>query len=232
MDEALHEMRQRLEAARGEPLESMAGFFDARVETYEAHMARWHRHYRWMARLLPPGVKTLLDVGCGTGLELDRIFERFPDAEVTGVDLSEKMLARLAEKHAGRKLTLLRADYFACDLGEERFDAAVSFETLHHYPAAQKTALFAKLRRALRPGGCYLECDYIAPSRAAEEAAMAECARRRAEGGVPEGAFVHFDTPLTLEHELQALRGAGFAAAELVGYLPGDPHTAMLRAVR
>lgn len=232
MDEAFQEWMTWREATRDEPLEGMGTFFDARVEAYEAHMARWEAHYRWMARLLPDGVRTLLDLGCGTGLELDRIFERFPDLAVTGVDLSPDMLGRLARKHAGKRLTLLCADYFACDFGESRFDAAVSFETLHHWPAARKTKLFGKLRRALKPGGCYLQCDYVATSRAMEDAAMAECARRRARDGVPEDAFVHFDTPLTLAHEMQCLRDAGFATVEPLGFLPGDGHTAMLGAVR
>ena len=232
MDEAFQEWMTWREATRDEPLEGMGTFFDARVEAYEAHMARWEAHYRWMARLLPDGVRTLLDLGCGTGLELDRIFERFPDLAVTGVDLSPDMLGRLARKHAGKRLTLLCADYFACDFGESRFDAAVSFETLHHWPAARKTKLFGKLRRALKPGGCYLQCDYVATSRAMEDAAMAECARRRARDGVPEDAFVHFDMPLTLAHEMQCLRDAGFATVEPLGFLPGDGHTAMLGAVR
>lgn len=82
---------------------------------------RWEAHYRWMARLLPPGICTLLDLGCGTGLELDPIFKRFPDLSVTGVDLSADMLERLARKYAGKRLSLLCADYFACDLGKSRF---------------------------------------------------------------------------------------------------------------
>ena len=232
MDEAFREWQEWREATCDEPLEGMAAFFDARVGDYEAHMARWDAHYRWMARLLPDGVRTLLDLGCGTGLELDPIFRRFPDLSVTGVDLSADMLERLARKHAGKRLSLLCQDYFACDLGKGCFDAAVSFETLHHYTAFQKTALFAKVRRALRPGGLYLQCDYIATSQAMEDAVMAECARRRIRDNVPEGAFVHFDTPLTLAHEMQCLRDAGFSGVELLGFVPGDDHTAMLGAVR
>ncbi len=232
MDETFREWTQWRDDTRDEPLEDMGAFFDARVDDYEAHMARWKAHYRWMARLLPEGIHTLLDLGCGTGLELDHIFDRFPNLEVTGIDLSPDMLGRLAQKHEERRLTLLCADYFSCELGESCFDAAVSFETLHHWSAAQKTELFKKLRRALKPGGYYLECDYVATSQAMEDAAMAECAHRRARDGVPAGTFVHFDTPLTLAHEMQALRDAGFARVELLGFLPKDDHTAMLRALK
>ena len=232
MDAAFEEWKQWREITSDEPLEGMDAFFDARVDNYEIHMARWEAHYHWMARLLPPGISTLLDLGCGTGLELGPIFRRFPDLSVTGVDLSADMLKRLARKYTKKRLSLLCADYFACDLGKSRFDAAVSFETLHHYTVLQKTALLSKVRCALKPGGCYLQCDYIATSQAMEDAAMAECARRRIRDRVPEDAFVHYDTPLTLAHEMQALRDAGFATVELRGFLPGDGHTAMLMAVK
>ena len=38
----------------------------------------------------------ILDLGIGTGLELDCLFERFPDAQVTGIDVSAEMLAQLS----------------------------------------------------------------------------------------------------------------------------------------
>ena len=62
--------------------------------------------------------------------------------------------------------------------------------------------------------------------------AFAEAARRRARDGVPEEAFAHFDTPLTLEHEMEVLRAGGFASVEVLGFLPPDDHTPLLRAVK
>ena len=54
-----------------------------------------------MAALLPEGCGPLLDLGCGTGLELDRVFARWPELAVTGVDLCAAMLEKLREKQAG-----------------------------------------------------------------------------------------------------------------------------------
>ena len=232
MDESYRALNEWLEATQDEPLEGMAGFFDARIHEYEAHMAPWKDHYVWMAQLLPEGTASLLDLGCGTGLELDAIFARFPSMEVTGVDLSEKMLEQLRRKHGDKDLTLLCEDYFRCEMEAGRFDAVISFETLHHFTQKEKTALFEKVYRWLKPGGCYLECDYISTSREMETLAFEECRRRRIRDGIPDGVFVHFDTPLTLEHECQALLDAGFPAVEVVGFLPGDDHTPMIRAVK
>lgn len=230
MDQNFRELQQWLVETSEEPLETMAGFFDARIGDYEAHMAPWQAHYQWMAEQLPEGIESLLDIGCGSGLELDAIFQRFPTLAVTGIDLSPAMLAKLRQKHGDKALTLRQADYFQCALGSQCFDAVVAFETLHHFTLAQKTALFKKLYHTLKPGGVFLECDYIATSPAIEELAFAECARRRQRDGLGEHVFVHFDTPLTLNHELQALQDGGFEQIEVLGFLPGDDHTPLIKA--
>ncbi len=232
MSEDFLELKAWLEETRATPLERMDSFFDARIEDYEEHMSPWKAHYSWMARLLPAEIQSLFDIGCGTGLELDQIFARFPSLAVTGIDLSHEMLAMLSQKHAGRSLNLICADYFTYDFPEEAFDCAVAFETLHHFTADRKQQLFSKVYRCLRPGGVFLECDYIAITQEIEDLLFAECRRRRDRDGIPPEKFVHFDTPLTLEHEMQAIRAGGFKTVELVGFLAGDDHTAMIRAIK
>jgi len=232
MDRDCLELKKWLDDTADEPLESMDAFFDARISGYEEHMAHWQEHYRWLSELLPDGIETLLDLGCGTGLELDEIFGRFPQLKVTGIDLSAEMLARLQRKHEGRLLTLIQADYFSHDLGENCFDAVVSMESLHHFTAQKKAKLFSKICRCLKAGGVYLECDYIATSQAIEDLTFSECERRRKRDGIPPEKYIHFDTPLTLEHEMAAMQSAGFSRVEFVGFLPYDDHTAMIRAVK
>jgi len=232
MDKDYLELKKWLEETKDEPLETMAGFFEARIDTYEEHMARWHGHYQWMAELLPASTESLLDIGCGSGLELDYIFNRFPNLQAVGVDISKKMLQKLYTKHHDRNLSLVCEDYFAYDMGKECFDAVVAFQTLHHYTIEKKEMLFQKIFNCLKPGGVYLECDYIATSQLIEDLVFSECRRRRFRDGIKDDVFVHFDTPLTLEHELNAIRTAGFSIVELVGFLPEDNHTAMIRATK
>ena len=73
-------------------LEKMSDFFAARVEGYDEHMINnvegCREGYVKMASLIPQNTQKLLDLGCGTGLELDEIFKRFPDVEVVGIDLT------------------------------------------------------------------------------------------------------------------------------------------------
>ena len=223
-------IKQWLKSTEDEPLETMSGFFDRRVDSYEDHMRPWRAYYRWLGELIPAQAETLLDLGCGTGLELDEIFRLHPDIRVTGIDLAPGMLARLREKHPERKLTLTVGDYLTVPLAPCAFDVAVAFETLHHFPPETKLGLFRRIFAALRPGGMLLEGDYIAESEEMETYLFQELARRRARQHVPEGTFVHFDTPLTLAHELSLLSQAGFTA-EVLGYR-GEDNTPMIRAIK
>ena len=231
-DSYLIEMKEWHEKTRDVPLEGMAQFFEKRIDGYEEHMSVWRRHYEWMAELVPEGTKTLLDLGCGTGLELDCIFKRFPALEVTGIDLSEGMLAELKNKHGDKRLTLVQDDYFVHDFAPESFDAAVSFQSLHHFTAEKKAGAFRRVYDALKHGGTYIECDYTSVNEAFEKLFFEEAALRRRLNNVPEGRFVHFDTPLTLKHEMEAIRAAGFDRVESLGFLEGDDNTAMIVATK
>ena len=230
MEHDFLELKLWLDETRDLPLETMSGFFDSRIDSYEDHMARWKKHYQWMAELIPPDTKKLLDLGCGTGLELDCIYSRFPDLQVTGVDLSAQMLKKLQQKHGDKGIQLILQDYFLFEPEEDCFDVVITFQTLHHFTAEKKRSVFRKIYNALKPGGLYLECDYIASSQEIEELTYAESLRRRARDGISKDTFVHFDTPRTLEHELTAIGSVGFQAAECLGFLAEDNHTAMIRA--
>ena len=126
-------------------MEKMTDFFTARVDIYDDHMIHevegCREGYLKMAELVPEKTKTLLDLGCGTGLELEAIWTRNPGIAVTGIDLTAAMLERLKKKYSDRDVTLIEADYMACELGTERYDAAVSFQTLHHFTHEEKLKL-------------------------------------------------------------------------------------------
>ncbi|MGN0479737.1 MAG: class I SAM-dependent methyltransferase [Hominenteromicrobium sp.] len=207
----LRELKAWLAETENTPLEEMDAFFTQRVHGYETHMlSHWSADYVRLADALPADTGRILDLGCGTGLELDEIFRRFPDMRVTGIDLTAAMLEKLREKHGSRALELICGSYFT-EPFPGPFDAVVSFESLHHFTAAEKLPLYKKVFDALKPGGVFLNCDYIACCGEVETLLRETCIRRRKQAGIPDSVFIHFDTPLTAEHELQVLRDAGFA---------------------
>ena len=195
-------------------LEEMTAFFTSRLDLYDEHMLRevpgCRAGYARMAALLPEGTARLLDLGCGTGLELEPIFARFPALRVTGVDLTTAMLDRLRAKFPDRALTLIRGSYVGMDFGRACYDAAVSFETLHHLEPEEKGALYRRVWEALTPEGVYVECDYIAATAEEEAALRAEHRRLRMEAGAGGDTLYHFDIPCTLEHQRALLEAAGF----------------------
>lgn len=203
-------------------LEKMGAFFDSRLAGYEEHQLTCiesaREFYPFTARCLPtaPGA-AVLDLGCGTGLELDAYFQLNPTAEITGIDLAPGMLAALRAKFPDKAVTLIEGSYFDVPLGEAVYDAAVSVESLHHFTKEEKTPLYRKVHRALRPNGYLILTDYFAPSEEYEAFYRQELLRLKKEQGILGGEFYHYDTPLTVDHETQALLDAGFARVKILG---------------
>lgn len=201
-----------------ERIEDMRAFFAARVDTYDEHMRTnipgMCEAYDRVAAQLPEGTRTLLDLGCGTGLELDAVFARFPAMAVTGIDLTPEMLDQLRAKHADRELRLICGSYFDVDFGKAQYDAAISVESLHHFSYARKLPLYRRLHAALRPGGVYVEADYMVTTQAEEDAMFAARDALLAQARDQDGGW-HIDTPLTVAHQRQLLAEAGFSDVQI-----------------
>ncbi len=202
-------------------LEKMGAFFEARLDGYEEHQLTGidsaREFYPFTASCLPQTAEpAVLDLGCGTGLELGYYFETVPASKITGIDLSVGMLEVLRGKFPDRALTLIAGSYFDVPLKERAFDAAVSVESLHHFTKEEKIPLYEKVRKALKPGGFLILTDYFAASDEEERARRAELLRLKQEQGAADGEFYHYDTPLTVDHEKEALLSAGFSSVSVL----------------
>ena len=202
-------------------LEKMCDFFEARLDGYDEHMRNdiesATEFYPFTAQLLPSAENSrVLDLGCGTGLELEEYFPLCPSARVTGIDLSQKMLSVLAQKFTDKEMTLVVGSYFDVPLGEGIFDAAVSVESLHHFAKTEKIPLYTKLHAALKENGYFILTDYFASSNEEEAMHRRNLNRQKAEQDICDDAFYHYDTPLTVQHETEALTEAGFSSVEVL----------------
>lgn len=99
--------------------------------------------------LLPDGAH-VLDIGCGAGATSRALVERRRDAWVTGIDLSESLIAVATGKAAGNdRLTFQVAD--AADWpAPRRFDALMSRHGVMFFP--DPVAAFGKLAALACPG--------------------------------------------------------------------------------
>lgn len=201
-------------------LEKMGTFFDNRVDTYDEHQQRtnacFDEVYPATVRLLPtaPGAK-VLDLGCGTGIELEHYYKLNPSADITGIDLSVGMLNALKQKFPDKNIRLITGSYFDVPFEESYYDAAVSAMSLHHFKQSMKIPLYAKICRALKPGCSFVLNDYFTENDEAEQERFANLARLKAEQNINDDEFYHYDTPLTIAHEIEALRQGGFKDIEI-----------------
>ena len=202
-------------------LEKMADFFENRLDGYDEHMMTnieaADEFYPFTAKQLPTTENChILDLGCGTGLELEEYYPLNPSAKITGVDLSQGMLSALKKKFADKDITLICGSYFDVPFGMSLFDSAVSVESLHHFTKAEKVPLYDKLHRALKDGGYFVLTDYFSLTDEEEQMHRQNLSELKTEQGISDDAFYHYDTPLTVKHETEALLEAGFSSVEVL----------------
>lgn len=111
-----------------------------------------------LVRLVPQRV---LDLGCGTGMQARELARRYPDAVVTGVDLSPQMLQaapdarslldRLRGRHAWQRVA---ADMARLPFADGVFDLAWSNLALEWSNRPER--VFDAVRRCLRPEGLFM----------------------------------------------------------------------------
>ncbi|MCB1624577.1 MAG: class I SAM-dependent methyltransferase [Pseudomonadales bacterium] len=108
-------------------------------------------------------VKRILDMGCGVGQMTAAMKERFPDAEVWGIDIGGPMV-RYAHMRAAN---LGIGANFAQRLAEDTkfpdgyFDIVVSYIMHHELPAHITRAVIVEAERVTRPGGVYYPVDFL-----------------------------------------------------------------------
>lgn len=100
--------------------------------------------------------KKVLEVGCGVGAQSEILLRRFPDLQLTGIDLSDKQLAaaraslgRLEFAKGRYQLQQMSAEDLKFE--SESFDGAFLCFVLEHVPDPRR--VLSEVRRVLTPGG-------------------------------------------------------------------------------
>lgn len=202
-------------------LEKMDEFFDSRLDGYEEHMLSAiegaEEFYPFTAEQLPmQNGARVLDLGCGTGLELKYYLSKNPRASVVGIDLASGMLKKLESDLAEYDVATICASYFDYPFGEDCFDGVVSVESLHHFTVEEKLPLYRKVHLALNPGCSFILTDYFSLTDEEEKRHRSDLIVLKEKEGIADGDFYHFDTPLTLTHEIEVLKKSGFNKIEVL----------------
>ncbi|MGB6441827.1 MAG: class I SAM-dependent methyltransferase [Thermoplasmata archaeon] len=179
-----------------------------------------HRTLVWGIPFVPTRSFRVLELGVGTGTLTAKIMEEFPHAQLTGVDLSPRMITRAREKLRPYRD---RVELVAGDLGafaEETYDVVVSALAIHHLGDTEKWRLFRRVHRCLSREGYFGDADDHLPedpifdTRYAQIASMLPSPRGRSGAWTSPQEVWHghekFDHPSTLTAELAALERTGF----------------------
>ncbi len=165
----------------------------------------------------------VLDMGSGTGLFAAFVLEKYKNAHIMMIDLSEGMLDVARKRFAKHPdFRYITADYTAYPF-EEKFDIIISALSIHHLSALQKEKLYKDCFLMLRPGGMFLNADQVLSPDPQTEGMLSRLWKKEIErSGIDnkelEKAYDRqvYDDPSTLTDQLLWLKQAGFAQVDCV----------------
>ena len=177
-------------------------FFNEKIDSYDDVHSTYMETKKTLGDSLDKETKKILDLGAGTGLELIHVFELFPSAEVTVIDITDNMLEELKNRSFADHVTTICGDFFEVEFGDN-YDAVISTSALHHFKTEEKIKLYKKIYDCLKDNGQFINCDKIALTQEIEDGQLYEL-----ENNIEN--HKHIDTPLTVEHEIEVLKRVGF----------------------
>jgi ubiquinone/menaquinone biosynthesis C-methylase UbiE len=95
----------------------------------------------------------VLELGSGVGWIMEAVLERFAPARITGLDISENMIARAQERFSDPRADFLLYDGLQIPLADGTKDVVFSVATMQHIEKHVAFLLFEELYRIVKPGG-------------------------------------------------------------------------------
>ncbi len=104
----------------------------------------------------------ILDLGAGTGLFSEFVLQKYPNAKITLVDLSQKM-SDIAQKRfsSNKNINIIQGD-FTTFKGEKLYDVVISSLAIHHLEDKAKAGLYNTIFSLLKPSGIFINAEQVA----------------------------------------------------------------------
>lgn len=106
--------------------------------------------------------KRVLDIGAGTGLFTQYIYQQKSDLHFTLTDISKDMLAVAKERFAGLGNFEFSEYDFSAGPINQKYDLIISALAIHHLDDGQKSVLYGYIFDALNEGGIFINADQVA----------------------------------------------------------------------
>jgi ubiquinone/menaquinone biosynthesis C-methylase UbiE len=159
----------------------------------------------------------VLDLGAGTGLFAAMVAAQSPVGRLCLLDGSAAMLDEARARFPGDDRVEYRvADMATADLGGP-WDLVITALAVHHLADDDKRALYARIRRALKPGGLFVNAEQVAgPNPVADDRYARIWLEQIRQLGVPEHEIakaldrMSHDRCAPVGDQLAWLTGAGF----------------------
>jgi tRNA (cmo5U34)-methyltransferase len=210
--------------------EQIKAHFDQEAAEFDAIIQKIIPYYNQLIEAVVASIPfskeqsfSVIDLGCGTGTLAQTILQTYPQAELTCVDLSQKMLT-LAKHKLGSDIKCLACPFEEL-IFDQTYDVAVSSLALHHLdPINGHRDFYQKLYQALNPAGIFINADVIKTDNPQLQAAFMEkwivyMQRKISRQEIQERWLKsHFeeDRPVPLMSELQLLKEIGFQNIDVV----------------
>lgn len=137
---------------RTDPYRRIAKWYDTLFEPLNAGLRSIG-----MKMFSPKEGMLVLDVGCGTGIQLELYQEA--GCKVFGIDPSPSML-EVARQRLGDRADLYLGDASDMPYPDETFDLITATLTLHEMTSAMRSAVMNELKRSLKKDGRILLIDF------------------------------------------------------------------------
>ena len=142
--------------------------FETQAREYDQYMLKVVPDYLEMLQCITDYIPfdsdrpiRICDLGCGTGNVTERLVEKYPEADLTCVDLSPAMMDMAKAKIKDKQIQWIQADFYDYRFDGE-FDLITSSLALHHLVTDEdKKMFYRKIHGALKPGGVFINADVM-----------------------------------------------------------------------